>query len=532
VDTNRICRPLEISIQHAVLNRSFADLKSHLPDDIAAYEDDVREIIDVHLTMLLKEQEEDALDGAFERGLPIVDGTVVFFFSGDMIASCKKLLMPLIEEYSKKRAKETVNKGTVNKREKQDEGQRPILEEEEDIVPLLDVARSVGEQYPELLDLQQQHEYQHGKNPESNVMWSADGRNDTHNDGPLMEFCRCALYSDEFQHICSRAVKAEISRLNSTRHGVSVSARSEGAAEIQSVGDSFESSFRTLCHLLQTLSKSLDTIGARALQHNEDDAGINLAVMKQELLLGCGSCLARLITEYYLFKSGGEIETAGKGNGLLFESHGENLVTSHFRDINLATLSFPSFALKCGPDKDGNPLSPRKYLQSVFPGSAGSNLAQMWSLCGGDGMGAEGIVDNEAGKNLKLFISHLESVCLTLVGIPFSILDKKTERKNLAARREGILDRLEHSRNEEEVVMCATVLIYHQIKNLPVAGIETINSVLKLFEHDRKIPQRVTEAILSLKRSDVSDSLRLISQVKRYGSAKNGKALAAVVSTE
>jgi len=536
IDTNKICRPLESAVQHAILNQTFADMKSQLPDDLVSSEDDVKQIIDKYLVALLQEQSRVLLN-AFEDGLTIVNGNVVFFFCGDMIKSCKKLLMPMVEEYSKQRAKEIANEETAklampeagNKKEKQ--GRQPSnLAEEQYLVPLLDVATSVGKKYPELLHLQLEHDHEHNKKAGKMVF-------DTTNDGPLVEFCRYALFSDELQHMCSRSLKAEIDRLHSTSHGVSVSARSEGAAEIQNIGDSFESSFRTLCHLLQIFSKSLDTLGARA-QQNSNDTSIDLVVneMKQELLLGCGSCLAWLITEYYLFKNAGEVGVEGKGNDLFFESHQEKaeesgpVIPNCFQGASIETLNFPFIMLKCRPDQNGKPQSPFDYLHSVFPGSAGSNLAQMWSFCAEDSKSV-GIRDSEALNKLESFILHLENTCLTLVGIPFSMVDKKTERKILAARRDNLLGRLESSQNKDEVVMCAIVLIYHQVKNLSITGTKTISSVLKLFEHDKKIPERVTGVLHLLKGTDIGDSSNLITQVKHFGQAKNSKALAATIAS-
>ncbi len=96
------------------------------------------------------------------------------------------------------------------------------------------------------------------------------------------------------------------------------------------------------------------------------------------------------------------------------------------------------------------------------------------------------------------------------------------------ARREGMLDRLERSQDREEVVMCVVVLICYQVKSLSLAGNETINSMLKLFEHDTKIPNHVTETIQDMKSKDACETEYLIARVKKFGLAKNSKALAAL----
>mmetsp|Transcript_23688 Transcript_23688/g.51156 ORF Transcript_23688/g.51156 Transcript_23688/m.51156 type:complete len:1032 (+) Transcript_23688:95-3190(+) len=533
IDPNKVCRPLEHIVQDAIVNQTLADLRSHLPDDIASSEEDVKDIINDHLVVLLQEQPH--VHDAFVDGLTIINRDMVFFFCKEMNITCKQLLMPLVEEWCKQRAREIdTNEEQLDK----------IADAE--IVPLLYVAAGVGEKYPDLLELQRRHDREHNSTHERNIKlsWNVDERNDAtiHDDGPLVEFCRRALFSTELQRTCARSLRAEVDRLDSTRRGgLSVSARSESAAEMQHAGDSFESSFRTLCHLLQVFSKSLDALGARSRQSSNKDAGTDdlvVAEMKRELLLGCGSCLARLITEYCLFQHAGEIE--GDGDSVLFsenqtpndEMHGV-VIPSFYQAVNMSTLNFPFFVMQCRPDQNGKPQNPLNYLRSEFPGSAGLGLSQMWSLCSENGESMDDSSDDEPGKHrLDLFLHHLSETCLTLVGIPFSVLDKKTERKVLAARREGILNRLEKSQDKEEILMCAIILIMHQVKNMPIAGTDTANLVMnRLFEHDKKIPYGATEALRSLKSTDFdeSSSLHLIARVKKFGAAKNSKALAAVV---
>jgi len=157
----------------------------------------------------------------------------------------------------------------------------------------------------------------------------------------------------------------------------------------------------------------------------------------------------------------------------------------------------------------------------------------MWDLCSkNDGASEEDDSINGTGKKLDSFISHLFETCLTLVGVPFSVLDKKTERKVLAARREAMLDRLEKSHDKEEVAMLAFVLIYHQVKNVAIVGMETINSLLERLceQPDKKIPRHVITVIQSLKTGadDCDELSNLMSHVKKLGSAKNSKALAAI----
>ena len=473
---------------------------------------DVKAVVDI-----LKEQ--PAVHNAFGDGLVISNDNMVCFFCCDMIKiACSEMLVPLVEEYGKVMAQRMLG---------QDKQPLDLAPENDLLLPLQDVVNCVGDKYPELLDLQHQYEHAHGIDSDDGktLLWNTE----SNNDGPLVEFCRLGLYSDNLQCMCIRSVKAEVDRLNNIRHGVSVSSRVEGAATIQNVGESFETSFRLLCQMLQLFNKSLDTLCSRN-QHINDTVDVNNLVneMKVELLKGCGGCLTRLVTEYCFFKN--EIED----NDLYFDrlqekGDDDGSDSRYLQNVNMATLEFPLFLLRCRPDQNGKPQNPIDYLRSIFPGSAGSNLSQMWSLCTYDGESKKD--DHQhAEKKLELFINHLESTCLTLCGIPFTVLDKKSEKKMLAERRESILDRIEQSLVEEEVVLCSTVLVYQNVKSISISGRQTIISVLKVLEHDKKIPREVTKALKDLLANAGGGDPDLLMQAKGFAGAKNSKALSALVN--
>ena len=479
----KFCRPIEQLIQDAIANGTFANLQTHLPDDLASSEDDWREIISDHVAVDIP-----------ANGLTIITDGMAVFFSHQMVKECKQLLTPLVNSFCKKRAKDFQTDAIVTP----------------ELLPLSDVATAVGERYSELLDLQSAHDHEQKHDAERSLLWTVEDDR-TNNDGPLVKFCRRALFSNDLQRRCTRALALEVDQLKSAQRGASTSARLEGAAKIHTMRESFESSFRTLCHLLQIFSKSLDVLGGRAQQSNENgNTSLVVDEMKNELLVGCGSCLARLVTEHCFFEH--EIET-----GLVFESCGNKSEES----CHVATLSFPCIALKGG----------FRRLRSAVPGSTGINLEQMWNLCSDSD---DHTNDVGAGQKLDAFISHLKESCLTLVGIPFSVLDKKSERKVLAARRQGLLERLEVAQEKEEVRMCSVVLIYYQVKNLSIAGVDTINLVMtRFFEQDKKIPLKVTKALQILKSEDgIEISEVLIAGVKKFGLAKNSKALAAAAEDD
>ena len=517
----------------------------------------MREIINEYLVTFLREQKDLTVHNAFVEGLTIINSDIALFFTCEMIQSSKKMLVSLIEEYSKQRAyyivekqnaKASVTTGDKKAKYRMDGIKDDTTSDSTDILPLRDVIKCIAEHFPELFEIQLQYEHSRGHIISSSdsryeLTWETDQSNSIGMDGPLIEFCRNALFSDELQCMCTHAIKAEVSRLHSTRHGVSVSTNTEGAAKIQNMEEAFESSFRDMCSLLQVLSKSLETIGERAQRYTavakseegqNTDIDMMLGRMKQELLQGCGSCLAMHITKYCLFKN--VVDMQGEGYNLGFDSEPAvvpeiGLDTSNFcHPINVAVLSFPCISLRYKPDACGKSPNPLMFLKSLLPGSVGLGLSRMWDLCSvtdknyendGPGSGLD-------GQKLDQFLRHLEESCLTLIGIPFSKLDKKTEKKVMAARREGILRILENSQAKEEILTSAIVLIYQLVKNVAIAGSTTINLVLNLFECEKKIPSLVTDTLLKL-RTEENVSSNMLDQVKQFGSAKSSKALAAIV---
>ena len=167
IDPNKICRPLHVSVQNAIVNQSFADLKSELPDDMTL--SDVKAVVDI-----LKEQ--PAVHNAFGDGLVISNENMVCFFCFDMIKTAKSLLVPLVEEYGKVMAQQMLGQ------DKQPLDLAPENDGNNYLLPLQDVVNCVGDKYPELLDLQHQYEHTHGIDSDDDgktLLWNTDS-----NDGP------------------------------------------------------------------------------------------------------------------------------------------------------------------------------------------------------------------------------------------------------------------------------------------------------------------------------------------------------------
>lgn len=497
IEPDVICQPLEVAIQSAVMNNGYADLRSLIPLDVACNHDDIEQIINVCVVDCLKLQHDTAMFDAFAKGTTIINSDIALFFSHEMINKSVKMLDVGIERYSKQRAKEIVeNKIGTDAGGKKGKPDAPT--HAADVISLRDVANFIGNNYSDLKQLQQ--EFEDSSKCEVKLSWNSDEV--CRCDGPLIEFCRAVLYRDA-ERKCSRAVRAEVASLESTRHGVTMSDRSVGAAKQMDIQEEFESSFKDLCHLLQILAKTIENFSTRGLFTSAE-----ITSMKRELLLGMGSCLARLLTEYCLYRDNVE------GAHTFAYSHQDNI------PAYVSALDFPSFSLQCNPADGGKQMNPLQHLRESVPASSGQNLVRMWNICSDD---------NDGDNLLEQFISHLEDSCLTLVGIPFSVLDKKAEKKILTARRQGLIDRLEQSSQRDEILSASVILIYQQAKNLLILGKTMTSLVMNIFEQEKKIPKRVTEVLLDLKREN--DSPEMLHLAKKFGTAKNSKALAAISET-
>lgn len=396
-----------------------------LPGEVASCEEDLTMIANNILNHSLNHRDHELYD-EYCRGISVIQGGVALFFSASMIEQARKLMPALIEDYSKRRVNEIMKpqspriKGSTNKGHNYqcDDTLESVI-----VIPLVDVAKCIAQAFPDLSDIQQHHELLHdltsllecGK-----LMWGAS--NNAESDGPLIEFCRHALDYNSLHDMCMRAIKAETIAM---KHKVYATSWVEGAAKIQNTEEAFETSFRDMCYLMQIFAKTIHTIECR-VQLGDNDCSISesemIHEMKNELLLTCGSCLAKRITEYCLFKQAvpeehrNELIFECRETGLPHQEHGFCI------PIDLGSLTFPVISLACKANESGKQREPRVFLKSLFSPSIGLHLVQMWDLCSND----NAKYDNSQHK-LETFLHHLNQTCLSLVGNHFLWLTKRTK---------------------------------------------------------------------------------------------------------
>jgi hypothetical protein len=500
IDAKQLCLPLEDAIQSAVLSESFVDMKTVLSEELTLSREDLA-ILMKNILVVQLQRRNDNLHAEFCKGLSVVQGGIALFFSAPMVDQARKLVPALIEERAKCRAHEAIGQEVT----------------EQFLVPLLDMAKCISDVFPDLSDIQQHFEITHGKSSfttQDDLQWSSENESD---DGPLIEFCRHTVDLASMKDMCQRAIKAEMIAI---QHKISASSILEGASGIQNKEEAFEISFREMSYLLQLFSKGIHALEVKIQAENISEI---IDTMKTELLLSCGSCLAKRITEYCMFKHG---VTDDQKDTVMFscsESGVPHREHGFYIPVDLGTLAFPHIRLDCKAEKDGKILEPSEYLKMLLPPSIGGNLAKMWSFC------SDVDARRDGQHTLDIFIEYLNETCFSLVGIPFSTLDKKNEKRVLASRRQCIADLLLYTPEKEQVMFCATAFLFQLSKASSIVGKRTLNLVLNtVLGEDKKIPQAVTQSLLKLKEGDADDDL--IAEVKKLGTAKNVKSLTTIIT--
>jgi len=387
------------------------------------------------------------------------------------------------------------------------------------IVPLALVAQRVADAYPELADLQEDRhgplqEYSLNNNNNDAVPWERSSEDDPGSVmigiGPLYEFCRIALFSSHLEDACRRALRAELVRVVSTKKGCSVSGRKAGAAKTQSIDEAFQdpACFPTSFYVVQLVSKAIQTITAA----NANDTDINMiASLEHDFLKGCAADFTKRITQYCLFQNGVEDDIFSfhkhDNSNDIDPAHDQSNLPSFCHAVNLATCKFNPVYLSCSASEnspDGTtPQDPLPALRNVLPGSIGVALARMWVLCGGEcyqhgaKVAADGSITYRPG-DFAGFLRHAEESCLTICGLPFKVLDKKSEKQTLFARRHELSQALDRTMEPGLVLDLTIMLLFQQVKHLTVNGLDLRDTILKLLVKEKKIPDAVATEIEKL----------------------------------
>ena len=451
---------MEAILQEAVSSESFVDLQDHIPLDILEQEQDTLIILNQHVLPNLEKESDPKSTRKKKRstktsqqsavGVPVVSSSHGgIFVSGGMIRNIEKRLLPdLISRFAKERAvqldanavasenvahytkassssskKKGGHKGKTGGKQSNTEDIDELSESAANLVPLYQLLQKLVEEYPELTeaDREVRNLLENGSNLQ--LSWEGNQGQEATN-SLLCEFCRTAMYTEDFIVKCQTSVEAEIKQLESARISKANLSRKDAATKIRNIDSAFEETFNTACYMLQSQVKFLEYV-ENAENVSEDDHG-NVKFrdsLTNELLQGCCADFTSRLTQYCIFKNEMDSEQFGFLAGDFEEDQDRVGYMPHYcTPLDLAIRKYPPTFLSCiesgaGSDEESKTKGPLPKLREGFPGSIGVTLARQWTACGGVCYQGGTKIDEDEQKiarpgDLQKFMTHVEENCL------------------------------------------------------------------------------------------------------------------------
>eukprot|EP00977_Amphora_coffeiformis_P022949 scaffold11998_cov174-Amphora_coffeaeformis.AAC.1 len=223
------------------------------------------------------------------------------------------------------------------------------------------------------------------------------------------------------------------------------------------------------------------------------------SILEQEVLQGCCRDFVRRLTLYLIDKY--EVEDSE----ITFEMEGKTSISSSYcAPVNTAMREYPKLTVKCTLDRGGKERQLAEALTETIPIQAGKALGEL-----------------DEALAVTDFLNLAEESCLTICGIPFRKLDKKSEKSFLAHRRQCLITLLQAANDPCDVLEYTVMLLYQSTKNQVVFGSLLTGPILEKLVQERKISAPVGDALQSLAKSLDSCSDDLVERVRDCGLAKD-----------
>jgi hypothetical protein len=491
-----IVGPLEGATQDSIEIDGWLDLQQYIPAELLAYESDTKALLQ---NCILSKLDEGS------RGVAAISKLAAVFVSQGMIAKISNSVLPLmIEPFAKERAKALESQqgqsgiASTKSKRKSKKNLEALSSDRtglpSDTIPsMADIVTLVLNTYPDISDWVR----------ETGAMGKA-----------VLEEAFCSCVTEEFRALCEKSVQAELRLLRSsriTRTSASMTQSMEGAFEDPQC-------FATSCYVIQMASKLLQYLAKREVQAEAVNA------MRQDILRGPCADFCRRLTEYCLLKNE-IVEGIFSFDADSVESHSAAELPHCCLAVDTSRRRYFRTHLTCHPDAQGKPRDPLPTLRTTLPGSIGMALTHLWILCGGDCYqgGTKNGQPSPPG-NFDAFSSHAEENCLTICGLPFKKLDKKSEKQFLFDRRLRLSQQLKDSIDPEVVLELTTMLLYQSIKNLFVFGESVQKSLLNMLVTERKVSDEVATGLKTLATciSVGNVDTENMNQVREFGLSRYG----------
>eukprot|EP00980_Cylindrotheca_fusiformis_P014774 scaffold4026_cov117-Cylindrotheca_fusiformis.AAC.9 len=458
-------------------------------------------------------------DFSAEQGLLVMSGAqavlVARSFVDDVASS---VLPPLVQAFAKARAEEIVSATTASTGLDEDIDEESARSGKEKarsrkarvkknnqkhdeivgVVPLSKVALAMFDQFPNtpMTDFDREDV--------PDLVNGVDWIDEEDCDVLLAEFCKAALYTDDFRSQCEKTTEAEIRRLKSAKQSKATLSRKDEAAQIRGVERAFEEVFVHLCFLIQA--------NAKFLAYAENSSAVDdntLEALRSEMLQCYCADLTSRITQYCLFKNEDDSIFTFMQDEEKSKDEANNEVSSlppFCAAVDVAARHYGRAYLSCPP-----PREPLPVLRESLSGTQGVTLARQWVLCGGEtyhggvrGSENDGSLYVRPGS-ISEFMGHVQENCLSLCGLPFKKLDKKSEKQFLFHRRQTLVGLLEAATDPTAILELTIMILFQQVKQLIVSGVELRGGILRMLREERKISKEVAD-MLELLDSEISGS--------------------------
>jgi hypothetical protein len=300
----------------------------------------------------------------------------------------------------------------------------------------------------------------------------------------------------DIENECRRATIVKLRSLYhekaATGTGFIAGALPPGEYSAEAIDVAFEDAlcFPTACYVLQLQSKFLKHAVESPLDENDIQA------LNTDMLAGFGTEFTSRLTQYALFRN------LADANSLHFSMVNGGAPVAYFQPVSISCQRYPRICLSGNPPS----VNPLRKLEQLLPSGVGPLVARQWALCGREcyTAGAQIVSEEEPNENVlgrvTAFIAHVQESSLTICGLPFKRLDKKSEKTTLSRRRAELVQLLALSTDMDLVIDVSIILCYQVVKNLFVSGPSSIlrGPVLRLLSQERKMSADVLTALDSL----------------------------------
>jgi hypothetical protein len=308
-----------------------------------------------------------------------------------------------------------------------------------------------------------------------------------------------ARYCHDLSSFQSDYKKALIKAIERSKASTAVISSDQSLSSVENT-TCFEASFAQNCYTIQLLSKyALDTTSDETEE--------------------CHYFLSRVAANFTASLTAFCLLKSGSRKDFILTKHGnEGNINEFFGEISLVPVRQidVGICLSCKKEVYNNEEGVLQALCNALPSCSGDYLAKMWLLCGMyDGGFTEDDSHNASmySNRAKVheFILHAEQSCLSIVGIPFKIMDKKHEKKILIQRKRQMQEMLKAENDPNKAKELSMLILLQRMKNLAIPQLRE-SHIQDLLE-EKKTTESMSEIIRNAMDSDLESSIDAIKEL-------------------